>query len=388
MIVVWQLVPWFGAGGSLEPAQRVGQIPLNTNSMANNQADDATPMASTSLIQDPTLDENPLLAQRDRNPSPQTSQDTGVYMGTGSIGNPTPEMISERRTSQAQPPAAVLPSISPSPTPEDRANTSPLGGGSPRTRQLLQNGWDHLGSNRLVEARKALSKALRSERLSIAEQDQVRQALQDINEHLVFSPMAQEGDRYAMSYTIKGGDLLSSIVSNFALQVDWRFVQRINNISDPGRIRAGQRLKLVTGPFHAIVHKRQFRLDLYLGEGDDRVFVRSFPVGLGQFDSTPVGLFRIRPKSKLINPQWPDPRTGRIYKADDPANPIGERWLGLQGMDDRNRDLMGYGIHGTIDPDSIGTQASLGCVRMHASDVEIIYETLVESVSTVEILAD
>lgn len=205
---------------------------------------------------------------------------------------------------------------------------------------------------------------------------------------MVYSPEVAEGDYFAMSYVIQGGDVLSTIVKRFALQIDWRFIQRINNIANPSRIRAGQRIKLITGPFHAVIHKNSYQLDLYMGDEDNRVFVKSYPVGLGASNSTPIGMFRIRSHSKLINPEWPDPYTGRIYSADDPANPIGERWLGLQGLDEATRDLVGYGIHGTIAPDSIGKQASMGCIRMRAKDVEVIYEVLVESVSTVEIRND
>jgi lipoprotein-anchoring transpeptidase ErfK/SrfK len=36
--------------------------------------------------------------------------------------------------------------------------------------------------------------------------------------------------------------------------------------------------------------------------------------------------------------------------------------------------LRGFGIHGTWDPDSIGTAASLGCVRMRNEEVEELYD--------------
>lgn len=239
--------------------------------------------------------------------------------------------------------------------------------------------------NRPVEARRDLSMVLNSGLLTRQDRDQIRTTLIDLNKKLVFSPYEADGDPFVLSYVIQSGDVLSSIVKRFALQVDWRFIQRINNISDPGRIRRGQRIKLITGPFHAVVRKEDFRMDLYLGDDDNRVFVSSYPVGLGELNSTPEGMFRIRPDSKLINPEWPDPRSNRIYAADDPLNPIGERWLGLQGLDERTRDLLGYGIHGTIDPQSIGKETSMGCVRMYAKDVEIIYEVLTESVSLVRI---
>ena len=36
-------------------------------------------------------------------------------------------------------------------------------------------------------------------------------------------------------------------------------------------------------------------------------------------------------------------------------------------------DSPSYGIHGTNNPDSIGTAASSGCIRMRNSDVEELY---------------
>jgi lipoprotein-anchoring transpeptidase ErfK/SrfK len=87
-----------------------------------------------------------------------------------------------------------------------------------------------------------------------------------------------------------------------------------------------------------------------------------------------------------VNPEWRNPRTGEFFKADDPKNPIGERWIGLQGVDAGNSKAMSYGIHGTTDPASIGKQASMGCVRLKDADVEVIYEALTEPNSTIVIV--
>src|SRR5690606_25444057 len=114
-------------------------------------------------------------------------------------------------------------------------------------------------------------------------------------------------------------------------------------------------------------------------------YIRSFPVGLGEYDSTPVGAWVVRSNSKLINPAWANPRTGERFAADDPRNPIGEHWIGLDGIDDHTRLTDGYGIHGTVEPESIGRQASMGCIRMHADDVALVYELLLEGVSSVHI---
>ena len=253
------------------------------------------------------------------------------------------------------------------------------------TSHNLDEGLELLDDGLYVAARKQLSTTLRSGTLSEHEAAQARGMLTDISDMLVFSPSIDSEDPYSIEYIIRSGDTLSEIVQKMGLQVDWRFIQRINNIKQATGIRPGQNLKLITGPFHAVVSKDTYRIDLFLGDGDEQVFVRSYRVGLGEYDSTPSGLFKVKKHSKLVNPTWINPRTREFYSADNPENPIGERWVGLQGIEERTEDLSGLGIHGTIEPSTIGTQASMGCIRMHSEDVTQVYEMLSEGVSTVEI---
>ena len=253
------------------------------------------------------------------------------------------------------------------------------------TSTNLEQGFALLDKNQIVEARLSLSASLRGGMLSDSETAQARGVLQDLSDKIVFSPEIFDNDPYSIEYIIRSGDTLSGIVQQMGLQVNWRFIQRINGISKATSIRAGQNIKLVTGPFHAVVHKDSYRIDLYLGDGDKQVFVRSYKVGLGAFNSTPTGLFTIKRHSKLINPTWVHPRTQEFFAADNPLNPIGERWLGLQGIDEQTKDLWGLGIHGTIEPETIGTDSSMGCIRMLADEVAEVYEMLAEGVSIVEI---
>lgn len=78
----------------------------------------------------------------------------------------------------------------------------------------------------------------------------------------------------------------------------------------------------------------------------------------GSRTSTPVGEFLVR--DELENPTYYG-TDGNVSDADDPLNPLGERWIDLGD---------GYGIHGTLDPKSIGGMHSKGCIRMLNSDVE------------------
>ena len=254
-----------------------------------------------------------------------------------------------------------------------------------REMQRVTRGREEIAMNRPVDGRRTLSLALRSGVLPPRLADEVRSDLARINERLVFSPEVLPDDPYVMAYTIEDRDALSRLPRKLGVQTDWRFMQRINNIRSPSSIQVGRRLKVVTGPFHAVVHKNDFRLDLWLGDEADPVFVRSFRVGLGADDGTPEGRFRVRPGSKLINPEWINPRTRERFLPDDPMNPIGEHWIGLTGDEPHLVTVEGYGLHGTIEPQSIGTQSSMGCVRMLADDIALLYEVLTEPASVITI---
>ncbi len=334
----------------------------------------------------PVTSETVKIAQRgsvDRtNPKPKTtvSPSEAVTTDTGRNRGDTPVQTalgtdgSDRSEVRAESPMPPVAKSNPPPGP-DRT----------RAQQRVKSGLDLLARNKPLEARRALSSALLSDSLDEFESDRTREQLRALNERLVFSPEIVENDPYTQAYIVQPNEFLSTIVKDQGLAVDWRFILRINGIREARNVRAGQRLKLISGPFHAVIDKSEYRLDLYLGRAPNLVYVASFPVGLGEFNSTPTGLFQVRANSKLIDPGWTNPRTRRYYESKDPENPIGERWIGLQGLEDYNRDLAGYGIHGTIQPESIGRQSSMGCIRMLPEDVEIVYEVLVEGVSTIEI---
>jgi hypothetical protein len=256
---------------------------------------------------------------------------------------------------------------------------------SRRAQNLIERGLALSASDRPIEARALLSAALRTGGLSASDTTAVRATLAGLNERLVFGPLIAEQDPFSFAYTVQPNDSLAGIARRLSLQVDWRFIQRINGIPDDRMLRAGDRIKVVTGPFHVRVDKSDYRMDLYMGEDDAQVYVRSFDVGLGEFNSTPIGLFRVRPGSKLINPEWVNPRTRQRYLPEDPENPIGERWIGIEGMEEATRELSGLGIHGTIEPESVGRQVSMGCIRMRHEDVVLLYALLVEEISAVKI---
>lgn len=259
--------------------------------------------------------------------------------------------------------------------PQDR-NSGVTEDATRRCRQLIAAGKQALAGNDLVAARSHFSEALA---LSALEREAMflRAELTRIGNETVFSPRIFSDDPYAVGYVIQPGDSLVRIAGKNHVSAE--LLARINNIPNMNLIRAGQRIKVIKGPFRAQVDKKTFSLEVYLGN----VFVARFRVGLGIDDSTPAGEWRV--STKLVNPTYYPPRGGQIVAGDDPTNPLGERWIGLEGVGGEAVGMLRYGIHGTIEPDSIGKHASMGCIRMFNEDVEMLYSYLVEKHSTVTI---
>ena len=93
----------------------------------------------------------------------------------------------------------------------------------------------------------------------------------------------------------------------------------------------------------------------------DRV-VRVFETAVGAPHSpSPAGIFQI--VNSIADPTWYT--KGKVVPPGK-CNPLGTRWLGLSRK--------GYGIHGTNRPDSIGHNASHGCIRMRNREVEELFK--------------
>ncbi len=240
---------------------------------------------------------------------------------------------------------------------------------------LLSAGKAALQRKDLVTARTQFSEALPladGERATF-----LRTELSKLGLETIFSSRIVDGDPHVERYVIKPGDTLGKIAKAYQISAD--LLAHTNNIRNVNLIRAGQAIKVIKGPFRAAIHKRLYTLDLYLGD----TFVKYYKVGLGTDNSTPTGQWRVG--TKLKNPTYYPPRTGLIVSSDDPKNPLGERWIGLVGIRGEALGQERYGIHGTIEPSSIGKDASLGCVRMYNKDVEELYMCLVERHSDVTI---
>ena len=99
-------------------------------------------------------------------------------------------------------------------------------------------------------------------------------------------------------------------------------------------------------PYVIHVDVEQKRLTLWQGS----TLVASYPVATGSWETpSPIGVFRI------------------THRFSGQMGGFGTCFLGL------NVPWGHYGIHGTNKPESIGSNASHGCIRMHVADAEALY---------------
>ncbi|RYC29897.1 L,D-transpeptidase [Lichenibacterium minor] len=121
-------------------------------------------------------------------------------------------------------------------------------------------------------------------------------------------------------------------------------------------------------PGTIVVSQAQRRLFL-IGEDGGAI---SYPVAVGRFGKQWRGTAVV--DGKYRNPAWAPP--AEVKRAEpwlpdyipggSSRNPMGMRALTLSGGE--------YAIHGTNRPDSIGTAASFGCIRMFNRDIVDLYE--------------
>ena len=276
---------------------------------------------------------------------------------------------------EVEPASLPRPEVSEKGTPPDPPLERPAD--SPtvvKVETLIDSGRQAVARGDLVAARSYFSDALNGD-VSADQRTLLQAELTRLGGETVFSGRIFENDPFVERYVVQVGDTLGKIAT--ARKVSADLLARVNGMQDKNVIRVGQVIKVVKGPFRAVVDCESYTMGLYLGN----VFVRQFRVGLGSDDSTPRGEWRVG--TKLVNPTYYPPRGGPIIAADDPDNPLGEYWIGLHGISGEAVGQQRYGIHGTNEPDSIGRSVSLGCIRMYNQDVEAVYSYLVEEHSTV-----
>lgn len=198
-------------------------------------------------------------------------------------------------------------------------------------------------------------RAALSEALSAETELTAREKLSGLN----LDELLAGSDLFTEPYRVRGGDNLAAVAGLFHTTPE--LLRRIGG-GKGDLLRIGQIIRVPSGKFEVVVSKGNHRLSLLLG-GE---FFAIFAVGTGRENSTPEGEFEIA--TKLIDPVWFSSE-GPIPPGDS-RNILGTRWMGFQDPH------ASYGIHGTTQPETVGTASSSGCVRMLNSEVELLFDLL------------
>ncbi|MEN6625456.1 MAG: L,D-transpeptidase family protein [Candidatus Sumerlaeia bacterium] len=224
------------------------------------------------------------------------------------------------------------------------------------TEGQLGLGWVDLATpGKVQEGRDRLAALLDTLRNDHAMRADVEAALGRANLFLLMSPEPHEGDEI---YAIQKGDSMDRLRRKYKVSAD--LLMRVNRITNPQALSIGHRIKIPKLELSILVNKSDNTLTLY----NHGKFFKKYDVRTGQYEyMTPPGEYTIQ--RKVVDPPWTDPKTGARLGPGDPNNQLGCRWMEISGS---------IGIHEAIDPNTIGTYSSNGCVGLVKDDVIELYD--------------
>lgn len=159
-------------------------------------------------------------------------------------------------------------------------------------------------------------------------------------------------------YIVQPGETLDQIAQKY--NVPATLLARINGIRDPYHLEPGRELKVVRGPFSALIHLEKHELTLMV-QGR---YAGRFAIGVGCDQPKLEGTYTVLEKTLYPAYRGPD---GVTVSGGDPRNPLGKFWIGLSEN---------VGVHGTIDPQNVGRDDSRGTICLGDRDIDDLFGIL------------
>jgi hypothetical protein len=211
-----------------------------------------------------------------------------------------------------------------------------------------------MDDGQLADAHLLLSKLYRSPDLPTEESPKITKMLDQLAGLVIYSRRHLQAND---TYKVQPGDTLDRIAA--ACNVPPQLLARINGIREPDGLRPGRDLKVVSGPFRAVVSLDKFELTLML---QDR-YAGRFPIGLGTDNRAAPGTYTVR--DKRVNPVYQGP--GREIAGGSPDNPLGKFSLELGNQ---------LAIHGTNDPQALRRADNRGSICLSDRDIDDVFGIL------------
>lgn len=158
--------------------------------------------------------------------------------------------------------------------------------------------------------------------------------------------------------------------------------------------------------FHLVIDISRSKLWFYyVDKGtNDRVLLKTYPVGLGRVDSslpsgilTPLGSYLLGDRIAIYKPK----QLGSFNNEQvEMVRIFGTRWIPFEkGLDNATAEAKGFGIHGapwaendagvlTENKTCLGRYESDGCVRLGSEDMEEIFSIIVTKPTYVHLVKD
>jgi LysM repeat protein len=128
-----------------------------------------------------------------------------------------------------------------------------------------------LEAGRYAEALAALSVWHDNSSLSVEENLQLERLLGQLAGTVIYSTQ----DMLLPPHTVAAGETLETIAE--PLNIPWQLLSKINGL-EPGKLTTGQRIKVLRGPFDAVVSVSKRRLSLQVGGR----YAGTFPAAIGK----------------------------------------------------------------------------------------------------------
>jgi LysM repeat protein len=288
--------------------------------------------------------------------APPNQSGTGGGSQPGILGNASPSAFNS--TAPNQVPAATYPPANsfagPSPAGTSALMSSPGGDFSSKYVAFMDAVQKKLEEGRLPEAQLALSSLYDNPDLPQSEAREITDLLDQLAGTVIYS----RKHYLEQPYIVQPGETLEQIAEKYTVPAT--LLARINGLRDPQPLEPGRELKVVRGPFSAVIHLERHELTLMVHGR----YAGRFAIGVGSDQPNLEGSYTVLEKN--LNPLYRGP-DGVTVSGGDPRNPLGRYWIGLSDK---------IGLHGTVDPQNIGRDDNRGAICLSDRDIDDLFGIL------------
>lgn len=228
------------------------------------------------------------------------------------------------------------------------ANPNPTMDPNAAWQDKMQQVNRQLAENRLADAHRDLSQVYADPNTPPEKKKEIEPLLDQLAGTVVYS----RDHLLEQPYKATPSDTLEIIAQRFNIPVG--LLAKINSLDPSAPLQPGQELKVLQGPFSAMVDLSDHTLTLMTADGR---YAGRFPVGVG-----PQTANITRPSFYMVTD-----KTDTSSMFDEGRTQIGRRWIGLGEQ---------LGLHGTDSPASVGTSTGNGVISLGDRDIEDIYDIL------------